>query len=125
MAGSSTAGEKRQANHIAGMQGGQALKPAGAMRTILTLLIVLRLVHSVLARYSRDFTFHFSWNSSVCSHAASTPCRPASFSKLATLTRLSCLVAFLRSLRISSAREGKTRRGSNRGLGRHLGGIAT
>ena len=67
-----------------------------------TLLIVLRLLHSVLARYSLALTFHCSWNSSLCSQASSTPWRPPSFSMLASRTKLSCLVAFLRSLRTSS-----------------------
>ena len=94
-----------------------------SQRRRLTLLIVLRLLHSVLARNSRDLTLHFSWNSSVCSQAASTPCRPASFSRLATRTRLSCLVAFLRSLRISSECGRKRRREGlkTRDLGHHSG----
>mmetsp|Transcript_21386 Transcript_21386/g.36462 ORF Transcript_21386/g.36462 Transcript_21386/m.36462 type:complete len:257 (+) Transcript_21386:443-1213(+) len=67
----------------------------------LTRLVDLRLRHSMVARTSRDLSFHFSWNSSVFSQSASTPARPSSFKREVTRTMLSCFVSFLRSLRTS------------------------
>mmetsp|Transcript_20405 Transcript_20405/g.56865 ORF Transcript_20405/g.56865 Transcript_20405/m.56865 type:complete len:230 (-) Transcript_20405:251-940(-) len=74
----------------------------------LSLLVTLRLRHSILASSSRALSFHLSRNSSLFSHSASTPSRPASLNRPLTRTKLSCLVSFLRSFRTFSSAMSRT-----------------